>query len=243
MKFFQSADPLTGKAGFGSFNVFVRSFLMRQDYARMMDFVGYDPPFDIDPYFEDLIEAFNNVPNEEQGQQKKKMLEFFKVGKVEHEKMFDMNWVRGECSFLAAFAEYETASIVCQHLMDLPLTCTRTAQYFKSSVHKRTIDLFEFKTFVRTNINASRRTNTHVQQNAILFTKIAAEDFDLWNRANPMTKIYSQAALRRFGIIFSSNIAAERSNKVQNNAASNRRAEENVSMRVAAIGNLSEMTR
>jgi hypothetical protein len=237
------ADPLTLKAGFGSFNVFVRSFLMRQDYERMLCIVGPNPPFDIDPYFEELIEAFNVVPKEQQGEQKKKMLEFFKVGKVEHEKMFDTNWVKGDGSFLAAFSEYETASIVCQRLMDLPLCFPQEKQYFKSSVHNRTIDLREFTAFVKRNIGECHRINTHVQHNKILFTKIAAEGFDLWNKTNPLTKIYRQAALRRYGIIFSSNIAAERSNKVQNNAATNRRQEENVSMRVAAVGNLSEMTR
>ena len=40
MKFFQSADALLWKAGFQAFNVFIRSFLMRQDYASTCQIIN-----------------------------------------------------------------------------------------------------------------------------------------------------------------------------------------------------------
>jgi hypothetical protein len=241
MKFFQACDPLTKRAGFGSFNVFVRTFLMREDYKRMKSFVGPNPPVDIDPHFEDLIEAYNAVPAEHQETQKKKMIEFFNVAEEENKKMFDPNWVRGKVSFLAAFSEQETAAMVCEHLLNLPVSVE--TEFFESIVHNRVINMREFKAYIEENIGEEQRENTYVKQNKTLFTKIASRTFNLWDQEDLATKVDRRATLRRFGIIFSQIQATERANKTQNNAASNRRKESNISSRVAAMGNLSDMTR
>ena len=103
--------------------------------------------------------------------------------------------------------------------------------------------MLEFKAYIEENISKEQRENTYVKQNKTLFTKIASQAFNLWDQNDLGTRAYRRAALRRFGIIFSSNQAAERANKTQNNAASNRRKEASISSRVAAMGNLSDMTR
>jgi hypothetical protein len=109
-----------GKAGYQSFNVFVHCFLMSQDLKEMKSFVGSSPPDDIDKYFKDLIDAWNNIDTAEAKEtQRKKIDLFLTIAEAEHDKMFTP-WVNGGIAFLAGFSEQQTARIVCCHLLSLP---------------------------------------------------------------------------------------------------------------------------
>ena len=156
MVFFQAADPLTKKAGFGSLNVFVRCFLMREDYAKMQSYFGTNPPDDMDEFFTDLVATFNNIPVVDRTIQTKKIQKIFEIAEKEHRKMFDRKWVKGELNFLSAFAKFETGRLVCQRLLGLPLSRgDDNQQFFFSTVHKRLIDLDAFSRFVGENISVS----------------------------------------------------------------------------------------
>jgi hypothetical protein len=60
LQFLQSADALILKAGFQAFNVFIRSFLMRQDYGSMISEYGSLPDF------LDLQKALGEFPSSDQ---------------------------------------------------------------------------------------------------------------------------------------------------------------------------------
>jgi hypothetical protein len=74
-----------------------------------------------------------------------------------------------------------------------------------------------------------------------MIRRIAISGLDVWDRTLPTTKNDRIWILKRYGIIFSNNQGAERCNKLQNNAASNQRGEQNTSKRVAALAQLCEL--
>jgi hypothetical protein len=77
MKFLQTQDELLLKAGFQAFSIFVRSFLMRQDYECMIsDYGGI-------PEFSDLTTALREIPVSDPTTRDKaarNISEFFQVG-------------------------------------------------------------------------------------------------------------------------------------------------------------------
>jgi hypothetical protein len=265
LKFFQRADPFTRKGGFGAFNVFVRCFLIRQDYKTMNSFHHQ-------PAFADLKKELQNVPEEEERSlQEKKIKRFFSVGLDEHKKMFE-RWVNiKKLAFLAAFGEALTARLICQRIVGYPFCSnssktiyhagrgewispgetTRTTDaaepdlftYTSEAQLGRMIDLRAFAEFVEKTIpvDASMVGLPHIQSNLQLIRKIAC-GFNIWNRSDPLTRQDRLRILTTYGPLFSNNQGAERANKDQNLAASNERDEANTSIRLAAMSCIKDMT-
>jgi hypothetical protein len=263
LQFFQRADPFTRKGGFGAFSVFVRCFLIREDYKTMNEFQS-------EPAFADLKKELENVPPEERSLQEKKIKRFFSVGLDEHEKMFE-RWVDIEqLGFLAAFGEALTARLVCQRILGYPFCAnssktiydvgrgewifpdetTRTDatgpdlfSFASEAQLGRRIDLQAFAEFVEKIIpvNGSLVDIPHIQGNLEVITKIA-RGFNIWDRSDPSTHQDRLRILTRYGALFSNNQGAERGNKDQNLAASNEREEANTSIRLAAMSCIKEMT-
>ena len=113
LTFLQGADDLTRKAGFQSFSVFVRMFLMRQDYATMQNFRD-------EPAFKDLNDALDEMPPGDQTLQERKIETFFEVGLLEHKKMSERWRSIDMLGFLAAFGEFPTARLVSQQILGYP---------------------------------------------------------------------------------------------------------------------------
>jgi hypothetical protein len=124
MKFLQTPDTLVLKAGFQAFSIFVRSFLMRQDYQSMISDYGSIPEFS------DLVKALGEIPTSDptrvdptRVKADQKISEFFLVGLQEHKKMFH-RWVAMEAiglAFLASYSEAPTGRLVAQRILGTPL--------------------------------------------------------------------------------------------------------------------------
>jgi hypothetical protein len=132
MKFLQTQDELVRKAGFQAFSIFVRSFLMRQDYKSMISNYGALPEFS------DLVRALANIPASDptRPNAERKISEFFLVGLQEHEKMFD-RWVSMETkkeetglAFLASYSEAPTGRLVAQRILGRPLCANPRKTYY-----------------------------------------------------------------------------------------------------------------
>jgi hypothetical protein len=132
MKFLQTQDELVRKAGFQAFSIFVRSFLMRQDYKSMISNYGALPEFS------DLVRALANIPASDptRPNAERKISEFFLVGLQEHEKMFD-RWVIMETkkeetglAFLASYSEAPTGRLVAQRILGRPLCANPRKTYY-----------------------------------------------------------------------------------------------------------------
>ena len=154
--------------------------------------------------------------------------------------MFFPAWMDSAMRFLGGLSEVETGTMVTQRLLDLPVRSDLRS--FFSKVHNRTIDLDAFGEFVSEHV-AVAPNEFHVKRNETLLQKIAHNQFNIWNNNLPDTKVDRTTVLKRYGIIFSSIQSVERSNKVQNDAASHGRGEANLSKRLAAVSQLQDITR
>jgi hypothetical protein len=264
LQFFQRAELFTRKGGFGAFNVFVRCFLIRQDYETMNNFHNV-------PAFADLKKELQNVPQDERNLQEKKIKQLFSVGLDEHKKMFE-RWIDiKKLAFLAAFGEALTGRLVCQRIMGYPFYYDKSKTIYDAGHKKwisldktatanddagpslltfeseaqlgRMIDLQEFAEFVEKTIpvDPSMVCFHHIQSNLQVIRKIAC-GFDIWNRFDPLTRQDRLRILTKYGPLFSNNQGAERGNKDQNLAAVNEREEANTSIRLAAMSCIKEMT-
>jgi len=93
---------------------------MRQDYAAMKTWHTH-------PEFTEIGTYLAKVPASDQPLQEDKIDAFFKFGLAENEKMF-RRWIKVEClAFLAVFAEVQTARLVSQRILGLPL-CSDAAK-------------------------------------------------------------------------------------------------------------------
>ena len=219
LKYFQSKDYHTRKAAFQALNVFVRCFLMEEDYFQMMH------SWRTMPEFADVVSSLNSIPEADvRALGEKKITMFFTIAFGEHKKMFT-RWLQvDKLAFLAAFAEVETGKIVCQRMLGIPLQ-ENDDICFESKAHERPIHLGRFAAFVTKSIPepaVSISKLPHIVLNSHLIAKISS-GFNIWDYKDPMTESYGLEISERYGAFFSNNQGAERANKDQNLATLNQR--------------------
>jgi hypothetical protein len=239
LKFFQDKDLFVRKAGFQAFSIFVRCFLMEEDYKLMSS------KWCEMTVFADLQKRLKEVPVKDQPLQVKKIENFLRTAQAENKKMFK-RWISGSnLAFLAAFSEVETGKIVSRHLIGCSGLDSSQDQsvIFNSPNHGRQINLGRFAAFVAASINETQvelDTHFHIKKNYSLIRQIAA-GFNLWDRNDSGTERARISVLENYGSMFSNTQGAERANKDQNLASLNQRQEGNVSMRLMASTRIKEV--
>jgi hypothetical protein len=248
LKFYQTADGYTKKAGFQAFSVLNQCFLQDLDYNRMKTNWR-----DI-PEFKDLCDRLEAIPTDETRNdgrslhefQELKIAAFFDTAHAEHKKMF-ARWLDiNKLAFLAAFAEPETGNIVCRRLLGLPMFEFEgdSQREFFSKNHGRNFHLGQYAYFIASIIpeDFSLFSNYyHNRVNKDLFEEIR-HGLNLWDGQDPSTKQHRLRVLRRYAALFTSNQGTERANKDQNLACYNQRKEVNSSVRMIGMACIKEMT-
>jgi hypothetical protein len=228
----QQQDKLTQKAGYQSFNILSRIFLMRKKLKNLVE----NYPCDI--HFSPFVDLLEHLDESSRSLQKEKAALYLKLALLEFEKMFK-RWEKVELAFLAAFSEVETGKLVSSHLLgiqnDRSTLCT-----YHSDVHGCTIDLKEFATFLDNRVHPL--DNKHaIKSNEQVLRLIGEEGLNIWDASDDFSKLWRLNILKQYGAFPSNQQAVERAVKAQNLAASNERREKNVGIRLAATSLLMEM--
>jgi hypothetical protein len=219
MKFFQSLDKLTRAAGCQPFSIFVRCYLMTEDYKAMGN-GGWKNLTD----FQELVTRLSQCsPGEEYAMEVDKIEKSFEMARQENLKLFARWKDINKLAVLASFSEKETGMIVCSRILGRTQEDYTPTMIFFSENHGRSINLAKFVKYVEQCFESCQVENLphHVDFNLQSIIKIA-EELDIWNRnydkGNPdndsrQTRL---AALEGYGALLTNNQGTERANRSVN---------------------------
>jgi hypothetical protein len=228
----QKKDRLTQKAGYQSFNILSRIFLMRKKLNNLIE----NYPGDI--HFSRFVDLLEHLDEPSRGLQKEKAALYLQLALDEFDKMFT-RWEKVELAFLAAFSEVETGKLVSSHLLGMQYDRSTLCTYH-SDVHGCTIDLKEFATYLDNRVLHPLDSTHAINLNEQLL-RLIVEGLNIWEDSNEFSKLWKLNILKRYAAFPSNQQGVERAVKAQNLAASNERREKNVGIRLAATSLLMEM--